>query len=109
MIELSVALVIVAFIARDCFVRRLKSLDLQGYHTRELERVGRELNAVNLRVTELREERDGFVKQLAEDWKRKFSELERGNNELRKHIDSQVAGTIAQLPATGGGFNRRNG
>lgn len=107
MIELSVALVAIALIARDVAVRWVKSHEMQGFHTRQMESIGRELNAANLRITELREERDAFVKSLAEDWKRKFSELEQSNAALRKHIDSQVAGTIAQLPTTGRGFNGR--
>lgn len=106
MIELSIALVFVALIARDCFVRRLKTLESQSYHTRELERLAQAVNASDLRITELREERDLELKKLAEDWKRKFVEIERGNDAMRKHIDSQVAGTIAQLPATGRGFGR---
>jgi len=107
MIELGVACVLVALVARDCFLRWLKSQDLQSYHTKLLEDLSRMQNATDLRVTELREERDVFVKNLAEDWKRKFAELETSNNAMRKHIDSQVAGTIAQLPNTGRGFNGR--
>lgn len=109
MIELSCALVVVALIARDGFVRWLKHQDRAAYHSKRLEELDRKLNATDLRLTEFTEGKDMLVKQLAEDWRKRFAELERGNEAMRKHIDSQVAGTIAQLPATGGGFNRRSG
>lgn len=106
MIELSVALVVVALVARNGFGLWLKHQDLAGYHTRRLEELDRKLNATDLRVAEFCEGKDALLKQLAEDWRRKFSELEQSNAAMRKHIDSQVAGTIAQLPATGRGFGR---
>jgi hypothetical protein len=93
MIELSVALVFVAIIARDCFRFWVKSLE---YNVTEL-RTAQQSNA---------DAQAELVKKLAEDWARKFRELEAGNEQMRKHIDSQVAGTIAQLPATGRGFGR---
>jgi hypothetical protein len=46
-------------------------------------------------------------KQLAEDWLKKFRQLEADWKKLKEHADSQVAGTLAQVMAQQPrGFNR---
>jgi|SoimicmetaTmtLPB_FD_contig_41_3138904_length_533_multi_1_in_0_out_0_1 hypothetical protein len=46
-------------------------------------------------------------KQLAEDWLKKFRQLETDWKKLKEHVDSQTAGTLAQLTSTQSrGFNR---
>lgn len=47
------------------------------------------------------------MKKLAEDWRAKFLELEADWKGLKQHVDSQTAGTLAQMTATQSrGFGR---
>lgn len=46
-------------------------------------------------------------KALAEDWFRKFQQLERDINVVKSHTEAQLAGTLAAVGAnTARGFNR---
>lgn len=53
------------------------------------------------------DEHERIQKQLAEDWMKKFRQLEGDWKKLKEHADSQFAGTIAQLTSQQPrGFNR---
>lgn len=51
------------------------------------------LTAVLLR----QDENEKVLKKLAEDWMRKFVQLENDWKKLREHADSQFAGAVAQV------------
>lgn len=106
MIEVSVALVFVAIIARDCFRTWVKRLDTETFQGKQIELLRERLTKHEADVKAGAENDRSMIKMLAEDWAKKFGQLEAGNTEMRKHIDTQVAGTIAQLPNTGRGFGR---
>lgn len=106
MIELSLALVAVALIVRDCFRHWVKHVDLKTFQ-------GKQIELLRESITQLQDKQDAqdgeqraFNKLIAEDWKKKFEALERSINDARKHVDTQLAGNLAQLPATGRGFGR---
>lgn len=104
---LAAALVIVAALAHNAFRAWLRQQAHAIVSNARLDEVERRIAETedSLRGHTLRN--DTVIKALAEDFKKKIQQIEHGNEQLRKHIDSQVAGTIAQLPNTGGGFNRR--
>lgn len=53
------------------------------------------------------DEHERVQKQLAEDWLKKFRQLEADWRKLKEHADSQIAGSLAQLTSQQTrGFNR---
>lgn len=59
-------------------------------------------------VTKRLDEQELVRNKLAEDWKRKFQQLEADWKSLKEHADSQFAGAIAQAESAQmrRGFNR---
>lgn len=94
------AMVVLGVLARDGFRAWLK---FQAAKQTSFSRI----ESLETAVTQHVERSDLAIKLLAEDWRKKFVQMEQANEALRKHIDGQVAGTFAQLPPTGSGFNRR--
>lgn len=43
-------------------------------------------------------------KAMAEDWKRKFTQLEADWRKLKEHAESQYSGAVAQVASTSRGF-----
>lgn len=43
-------------------------------------------------------------KAMAEDWKRKFNQLEGDWKKLKEHADAQFSGAVAQVASTSRGF-----
>ncbi len=99
MIYIAIAVAFVAVLARDAYRARLKfeAAKVSSNHR---------LDGLTQAVQQMQDRSDQAIKLLAEDWAKKFRAMEAANEAMRKHIDSQVAGTIAQLPNTGRGFGR---
>lgn len=90
------AIVTTAMLARDFGRRWLQELAA----TRASNEV---LTAVLLR----QDESEKVLKKLAEDWMKKFVQLERDWQKLKEHADSQYAGALAQAqPHQTRGFGR---
>lgn len=106
MIELSLALVVVAVLARDGFRAWLKHRATLEVTASWMADMQAQLNVMSETAKEAAIGRDTTIKLLAEDWRKKFAQLEAENKKQREYIDTQVAGTIAQLPNTGRGFGR---
>jgi hypothetical protein len=65
-------------------------------------------DATNAVLSARLDEIEKVNKLLAEDWLKKFRQLEGDWKKLKEHADSQFAGSIAQLTSQqrGGGFGR---
>jgi len=88
------AIVIASALTWDAFRRHL------------IERAATRVTDASLAVLTARLDQQELVtKKLAEDWRKKFTELEADWQKLKQHADSQFAGALAQMP-TARGFNR---
>jgi hypothetical protein len=85
MIEISIALVILGALAWDIARRKLAPSP-----TKQIEQLRAELAKT-----------DKVIKELAEDWRTKFTQIEAQQKALDKDIMSKVGGTIASLPSKG--------
>lgn len=94
---ISVAIVVVATLAHNFGLRWLDD-------RARLRVADNTLTALSQRIDEL----EKVNKLLAEDWMKKFRQLEGDWKKLKEHADSQFAGSIAQLTSQqkGGGFGR---
>jgi len=89
-----IAIVIASGLAWDAFRRWL------------IERAATRVTDASLMVLTARlDQQEVVTKKLAEDWRKKFTELEADWKQLKEHANSQYAGALAQLP-TARGFNR---
>lgn len=113
MLYLSISMFSIALLGWDVCRRWIKRVDFSTYQGKQIEllkseteRLEEKIKAAQVVETFNTQAQAELVKKLAEDWARKFSKIEAENAAMTKHIDTQVAGTIAQLPNTGRGFGR---
>lgn len=106
MIELSLALVVVAALARDGFRAWLKFRAAREQSFEAMNDMQRQIVELTEHVQAEKVVHDKAIGLLAQDWRARFTQLEADNKKQREYIDTQVAGTIAQLPNTGRGFGR---
>lgn len=103
MIEASIAAVLVALLGHDAFRRWLTSVNSDRISKRELIEHKQHVTT-QLALTETKlAERDETIKKLAVDWKAKFVELEAAVKTTKEHVDTQLVGSLAQMPSRGFG------